>query len=58
MLRFFWDLGLHRRGWEDNSKVEISAGLREKSKVERSCLEFWRDIQEHENSRRVRISFV
>lgn len=44
MLRSFRDLGLHRRGWDDNSKVEISAGLREKSKVERSCLEFCKDI--------------
>lgn len=58
MLRSFRDLGLHRRGWDDNSKVETSAGLREKSKVERSCLEFCKDIQACGNNRTVRILFV
>lgn len=58
MVRSFRDLGLQRRGWEGNSKGETSAGLREKSEVERSCLEFWKDIQACENSRTVRILFV
>lgn len=53
MLRSFRDLGHHR--WEDNIKVETSTGLREKSKAERSCLEFWEDTEACENNRRLRI---